>query len=58
MFLEEDEGVPSVYRNLKIFCETDHWPLPCIHTGNRSLNLGSSLELNLAQFELRVAVLN
>ena len=22
VFLQEDEGVPSVYHNLKIFCET------------------------------------
>ena len=24
VFLQEDEDVPSVYRNLKIFCETAH----------------------------------
>ena len=25
VFLQEDEDVLSVYRNLKIFCETAHW---------------------------------
>ena len=25
VFLQEDEDVPSVYRNLKIFCETAPW---------------------------------
>ena len=29
VFLQEDEDVPSVYRNLKIICET----APCIITG-------------------------
>ena len=27
VFLQEDEDVPSVYRNLKIFCETAPCPL-------------------------------
>ena len=25
VFLQEDEDVPIVYRNLKIFCETAPW---------------------------------
>ena len=31
---------------------------PCVHTGNRSLNLGSNFEPSLAQVEHRVTVLN
>ena len=27
VFFQEDEDVPIVYRNLKIFCETDPWPI-------------------------------
>ena len=43
VFVQEDEDVPSVYCNLKIFCETAPWPLN-ISSESVGTTMGQNIE--------------
>ena len=45
VFLQEDEDVPSVYRNLKIFGETARWPVMQPGTSHLQIEHYTHLEL-------------
>ena len=43
LFLKEDEDVPSVYHNLKIFCETAPRPFVCTQNQHHDIEIAPLL---------------
>ena len=57
VFLQEDEDVPNVYRNLKIFCETAPWML-FPNAGRKVAGLSSRGFIQCANLHVFNAMIN